>query len=131
MKNGFHWLIWEIKPESVCRSLQRLLPTWLNRALLKKLKIKAKIEVLGGHHQYSTKWRCWLYFWHRYWLYDEVKNIFANAGVNYDKVLGVGVSLPGIIQGPEGLSQTYFNFSDEPLENLIKRKNQTRCSNNN
>lgn len=64
-------------------------------------------------------------------LYDEVKNIFANAGVNYDKVLGVGVSLPGIIQGPEGLSQTYFNFSDEPLENLIKRKNQTRCSNNN
>ena len=55
-------------------------------------------------------------------LYKEVRLIFEYAKIDYDKVLGVGISIPGIVQGPKGISKTYFNFSDHSLEDLIKEK---------
>ncbi|MBN2279102.1 MAG: ROK family protein [Candidatus Marinimicrobia bacterium] len=55
-------------------------------------------------------------------LFDEVQDVIKNAAVKYKSVLGIGISIPGIIQGPKGLSQTYFNFSDESLEELLKKK---------
>jgi predicted NBD/HSP70 family sugar kinase len=55
-------------------------------------------------------------------LYDEVKTILKDANVDYEKVLGIGISIPGVIQGPKGIRQTYFNFSNSSLEELLKDK---------
>jgi len=55
-------------------------------------------------------------------LYNEVQSVLNDASVDYKKVLGIGISIPGIVQGPKGLSQTYFNFGDQPLEEVITEK---------
>ncbi len=55
-------------------------------------------------------------------LYKEVQKILKDAKVDYNKVLGIGISIPGIIQGPKGISETYFNFGEESLEEMIRDK---------
>ena len=55
-------------------------------------------------------------------LYKEVQEVLKDASVKYKNVLGIGISIPGIVQGPKGTSQTYFNFGDESLEEMLKNK---------
>ncbi len=55
-------------------------------------------------------------------LYNEVIDILKDTDVEYQKILGVGISIPGIVQGPKGISKTYFDFDNKLLEDIIKDK---------
>jgi glucokinase-like ROK family protein len=55
-------------------------------------------------------------------LYKEVDDILQSCPVKWEKILGIGISLPGYVQGPIGRSQTYFNFGDKSTKEVMEAK---------
>ncbi|MBN2416869.1 ROK family transcriptional regulator [bacterium] len=55
-------------------------------------------------------------------LHQEIQDILGGAGVDWDRVLGLGVSLPGIVQGVRGMSHSYFNFEEGPLRQVLTER---------
>ena len=51
-----------------------------------------------------------------------VKRVVAEQGINWDKVLGVGVSLSGRVNPEEGYSLTYFVRDDLPLKAIFQNE---------
>ncbi|MGB9591282.1 MAG: MarR family transcriptional regulator, partial [Candidatus Kryptoniota bacterium] len=45
-------------------------------------------------------------------LEKEIKTVLTEANVSWSKLLGIGISLPGMVKGKEGLGETYFNFGE-------------------
>ncbi len=61
-------------------------------------------------------------------LFDEleidINKFLTEAGIEWKELLGIGISIPGLVQGTKGISKTYFNFTVEPLgEYLTNRFN--------
>lgn len=55
-------------------------------------------------------------------LHREIEDILQSAGIAWEMVLGLGLSLPGIVQGTRGLSHSYFNFGEQPLRNVLAER---------
>lgn len=55
-------------------------------------------------------------------LEDEVNKVLDEAKIKWNKVLGIGLSIPGIVKGMKGISETYLNFFDKPLADVISEK---------
>lgn len=55
-------------------------------------------------------------------LYEELDQILLDADVSWEKILGIGLSIPGIVQGPKGISLTYFNFGSRPLNEILSER---------
>ncbi len=55
-------------------------------------------------------------------LEKEIKVVLSLAGVEWSKLLGIGISLPGMVKGKEGLGETYFNFGDAPAREILSRR---------
>ena len=55
-------------------------------------------------------------------LEAEIKIVLAAAKINWNKLLGIGISLPGMVKGKEGLGETYFNFGNEPARQLLSNR---------
>src|ERR1035437_9231070 len=55
-------------------------------------------------------------------IFQKAKELIANAGIDYRKLIGVGVAFPGLIDAKSGMSQTYKNFSDRPLSKFFEDK---------
>ncbi len=52
----------------------------------------------------------------------KVKDEVAAKGIDWDKVLGVGVSLSGRVNPEKGYSLTYFVSDDIPMKNLFEQQ---------
>ena len=55
-------------------------------------------------------------------LYSEIDKILKDADVNWGRILGIGISIPGYVQGPLGTSETYFNFGSKPLNKVLEER---------
>lgn len=55
-------------------------------------------------------------------LYDELNSVLEDTKVDWDRILGVGFSIPGIVQGPQGITRTYFNFEDRTIKEILEEK---------
>lgn len=55
-------------------------------------------------------------------IFQKAKELIANTGIDYRKLIGVGVAFPGLIDSKSGMSQTYKNFSDRPLYKFFEDK---------
>ena len=55
-------------------------------------------------------------------LEKEIKDILSNAKVSWNKLLGIGISLPGMVKGRIGYSETYFNFGDKPAKEILSAR---------
>ncbi|NWJ52246.1 MAG: ROK family transcriptional regulator [Bacteroidetes bacterium] len=55
-------------------------------------------------------------------IFQKAKELIANTGIDYRKLIGVGVAFPGLIDAKSGMSQTYKNFSDRPLSKFFEDK---------
>lgn len=55
-------------------------------------------------------------------IFKKAKELIANSGIDYRKLIGVGVAFPGLIDAKSGMSQTYKNFSDRPLSRFFEDK---------
>jgi glucokinase-like ROK family protein len=54
----------------------------------------------------------------------DINKFLSEAGIEWKELLGIGISIPGLVQGKNGISHTYFNFTSEPLgEYLTNRFN--------
>lgn len=41
-------------------------------------------------------------------LYEHASTLIVQAGINQDKIIGIGISMPGLVSSKEGKSFTYF-----------------------
>ncbi|WP_432713570.1 ROK family transcriptional regulator [Pedobacter sp.] len=53
-------------------------------------------------------------------LCELIKQFMSTAGVNKDKILGIGLNLTGRINYATGYSYSFFNFNEEPLTNFLE-----------
>jgi glucokinase-like ROK family protein len=59
-------------------------------------------------------------------LADEVDQILRQARVPRKLLLGIGVSIPGIVRGREGVSVTYLNFGETSVRDILERRLKKR-----
>ncbi len=52
-------------------------------------------------------------------LEREIKLVLSEAKVTWNKLLGIGISLPGMVKGRLGLTETYFNFGDRSAKEIL------------
>lgn len=57
-------------------------------------------------------------------LYQKAQDLIQQSGINSDKLLGIGISMPGLVSSEEGKNFTYFVDEKEPesLEEILKKK---------
>lgn len=55
-------------------------------------------------------------------LEEEINNLIDSSCIGWNKLLGIGLSIPGIVVGQEGISKTYLNFGDKPIRDILKEK---------
>jgi glucokinase-like ROK family protein len=53
------------------------------------------------------------------WIRTEVNGIVAENSLRMDRLLGVGVSIPGIVRGREGIGETYLHFGGRPVREIL------------
>ena len=54
------------------------------------------------------------------WLAAKIEEMLGEASVSRKKLLGIGLSVPGIVRGREGISETYLNFGPTPLREVLE-----------
>ncbi len=58
-------------------------------------------------------------------LEKEMNFVLTKSQIGWDQLLGIGISIPGMVKGKLGLTETYFNFGEKPVkEYLIERFNK-------
>jgi predicted NBD/HSP70 family sugar kinase len=53
---------------------------------------------------------------------NEIKLFIDATGIDFQKIIGVGVSLPGLVDSQEGFNYSYFNYGDKPFRNLLQEQ---------
>ncbi|RPH38268.1 ROK family protein, partial [bacterium] len=56
------------------------------------------------------------------WLERQVETVVGQEKLRMDRLLGVGVSLPGIVRGREGVSESYMNFDGKPVRDILHER---------
>jgi N-acetylglucosamine repressor len=55
-------------------------------------------------------------------LEKEIKIVLSAAKVGWNKLLGIGISLPGMVRGKTGFGETYFNFGEAPAREILSKR---------
>jgi glucokinase-like ROK family protein len=55
-------------------------------------------------------------------LYLEVKSIINVAKVSWSRLMGIGIAIPGIVRGREGISETYLSFENQSVREVLSKK---------
>ncbi len=55
-------------------------------------------------------------------LEKEIKSVLNHAKVPWNKLLGIGISLPGLVRGKFGISETYFNFGGKSAKEILSER---------
>lgn len=57
-------------------------------------------------------------------IYEEATKLLKSSAIDREKLLGIGVSMPGLVSSEEGKNFTYFikEEESESLEEILKRK---------
>lgn len=55
-------------------------------------------------------------------LVEKVNQLVAKSGISNEKILAVGLSIPGLVDAENGLSHTHLSFSDIGLSDYLAEK---------
>ncbi|WP_265165347.1 ROK family protein [Salinimicrobium tongyeongense] len=57
-------------------------------------------------------------------IFEEANKLIETSGIDLDKLLGIGISMPGLVSSKEGRNFTYFikEEESESLEDILERK---------
>jgi len=55
-------------------------------------------------------------------LIDQIGSLLSKCNIPENKVLALGLSLPGLVDARKGESYSHLNFTDEPLAGYLKKK---------
>ena len=58
-------------------------------------------------------------------LTNGIECVLKQGKTPHEKLFGIGVSLPGIVRGREGISETYLNFGQTPLREILEERWKT------
>lgn len=56
------------------------------------------------------------------WIVEEVHRTLKETGVAAKRLLGVGVSIPGLVRGREGISESYLNYGKKSVRDILQAK---------
>jgi N-acetylglucosamine repressor len=56
------------------------------------------------------------------WLERQIGAVVSQEKLRMDRLLGVGVSIPGIVRGREGVSESYMNFDGKPVRDILQER---------
>jgi len=55
-------------------------------------------------------------------VHKQSLDIIKEAKIDYSKIMGVGIVLPGLINTQTGKSYSYLNYNDKPVSQLFEKK---------
>lgn len=55
-------------------------------------------------------------------VYHQSLKIIKEAGIDYNKIMGIGIVMPGLINTRTGRSYSYLNYTDKPVSQLFEEK---------
>jgi predicted NBD/HSP70 family sugar kinase len=55
-------------------------------------------------------------------IYGHCMRLCSEAFIDPEKIFGIGLSLPGLINSETGFSYTYLSFGNEPITHLFQKK---------
>ncbi len=55
-------------------------------------------------------------------LDKEIKNLILETNISWNKLLGIGVSIPGMVKGKIGQSEIYFNFGNKTAKEMLEER---------
>ncbi len=55
-------------------------------------------------------------------IYQQSMKIIKDAGIDYNKIMGVGIGLPGLINTRTGRSYGHLNYNDKSVSQLFEEK---------
>ena len=55
-------------------------------------------------------------------LAEHLNNFIKNISINRDRLIGTGISLPGLTNSKDGINYTFFNFGNITLAELLRKK---------
>lgn len=55
-------------------------------------------------------------------VYHQSLKIIKEAGIDYNKIMGIGIVMPGLINTRTGRSYSYLNYTDKPISQLFEEK---------
>ncbi|MDR3628520.1 MAG: ROK family transcriptional regulator, partial [Ignavibacteriaceae bacterium] len=55
-------------------------------------------------------------------LEKEIKGVIEEGKISWNKLLGIGISIPGMVKGRLGSSETYFNFGNKSAKELLQER---------
>ena len=56
------------------------------------------------------------------WILEELRTTLGHANVPAKRFLGLGVSLPGLVRGREGMSESYLHFRTASVRDLLQAR---------
>ncbi|MFW6389334.1 MAG: ROK family protein [Marinilabiliaceae bacterium] len=57
-------------------------------------------------------------------LVDEIEKYLKKTGIDRDRIIGTGVSFPGLVDAPNGENHTYLNFDEKPIASFLQEQLQ-------
>ena len=55
-------------------------------------------------------------------IYDFAKDLISDMAIDKEKIMGIGVNIPGLIDSDSGISYSYLNASTEPIQKILQDK---------
>jgi len=57
-------------------------------------------------------------------LAERIKKVIQRSGVETEKIVGIGIGMPGFVNSQEGINYTYFHNDKDSNENVVKYINK-------
>lgn len=55
-------------------------------------------------------------------IYEQCMELCKQSNISKDKIMGIGISMPGLINSETGQSHTYLNFGEKPVAEILTQK---------
>jgi predicted NBD/HSP70 family sugar kinase len=53
---------------------------------------------------------------------EKIEQVIKTSGITKNKILGIGIGMPGFVDAEKGINYTFFNASDETVSKYISEK---------
>jgi len=55
-------------------------------------------------------------------IIDNAFLLLENSQIDKNKVIGLGIAFPGLVNSEKGINYTHFNFSDKPISDILQKR---------
>ena len=55
-------------------------------------------------------------------LADYANELIENSGIDPSKLIGIGISMPGLVDSVQGINYTYLNYEDKSVRDILQKR---------